>query len=193
MRAQLIDLFTKIFSIFNLLLIFISLILNSLLLLICIRSKKLRSTSTFKLIAFNSINDIIVCITWNLSDFLSSFFYFKPYNHSLFYCRFLNIFLQYSATSFMSWHLVSVSLDRLLSMMIRGWYNVYFTGIRPIIFSTVLAIVILAVYFNQNFLIGGIFNINGTEQVICYISATSDIDWYFINSQVKNFKFIDYI
>lgn len=187
MVAQLIDLFTKIFSILNLLLILSSLILNSLLLLICVRSKKLRSTSTFKLIAFNSINDIIVCFTWNLSDFLGSFFYFIPYNSNLFYCRFMNIFLQYSAISFISWHLVSVSLDRLLSMMVRGWYSIYFTGIRPIIFSACMAFTILAVYFNQLFTFGGIFNINGTEKVICYTSASPDIDWFFINSQVNFF------
>lgn len=187
MSVQLIDIFTKIFSILNLILILISLILNSLLLLICVRSKKLRSKSTFKLFAFSSVNDIIVCFTWNLTDFISSFFYWTPYNESLFFCRFLDIYLQYSATSFISWHLVSVSLDRLLSMIIRGWHSIYFNGIRPIIFSACLAFVILALYFNQLFTFGGIFNINGTEQVICYTSAYLDIDWFLINSQVNIF------
>lgn len=185
-NQELLNLFTKIFGSLNLVLIFASLFFNLLLLYTCLQSKKLRSSSTFKLIAFGSVNDILVCLAWNFEDFTDSFFSWQPYNLSLVYCRWISVLLQYSSISFTSWLLVSVSLDRLLSMIIKKWSAICFIGPRPVIYSAVLAFIILFVYSNTLFTIGVKFNQNDTyDQIICFISANEEIDWYQINSQVN--------
>lgn len=171
----------------NLILIFASFILNSFVLFICLRSKRLRTISTFKILSFSSVNDIIACLAWNFSDFTSSVFSWRPYEHSMFFCRFLAIFSQYSSISLISWLLVTISLDRLLSMTLRKWSNIYFNSYKPLIFSSCLTFTILVINFNQVFTIGGVFNVNETEKLICYISNFPDIDWYRINSQVYPF------
>ena len=184
---DLISLFMKILGSINVLLLFASLILNSFVLFICLRSKKLRSTSTFKLLAFGSVNDIFSCLPWNFEDFCISFLSWQPYSDSLFYCRWSSIFLQSYTFNLISWILVTVSLDRLLSMTIKKWSNIYFAGCRPVLFVSILAFIIFTLYLNQVFTIGKILIVNGTEKVDCYVSAFSNIDWFRINVQVKNF------
>src|SRR5579883_934203 len=91
-----LDILAKIFAIYNLSLILTSVVLNPLVLYICVRSKKLRSTSTFKLLTFSAVNDILVCIFWNEESFTDNFFNLQLYNKNIVYCRIFSEFVQYT-------------------------------------------------------------------------------------------------
>lgn len=185
-NLEVIDIFTKIFAIYNLVLVVATFILNPLVLFICVRSKKLRSTSTFKLLAFSSINDILVCLAWNQECFTNTFFNLYYYFRSLFYCRWISVFLQFTTLEIESWMLVSISLDRFLSLAVKKWSKHYFNGARPFIYSALLTFVIVAINFNEVFLSGFSYEVNGTEVVVCYQTPPGQsIDWYHIMSQVQ--------
>ena len=180
-----IDVFMKIFGAYNLILIVASFILNPLVLFVCLKSKKLRSISTFKLLALGSINDLMTVIAWNQESFTNAFFSLYPYSRSIWYCRIVSTFLQTTSLSFESWMLVSVSLDRFLSMMVKKWTKYYFAASRPFVYVVLLWICIAAIYFNDVFFGGYSSIINGTEIIVCYkTSPEIPINWYYAMSQV---------
>ena len=180
-----IDIFSKIFACYSLLLIICAVILNPLIVFVILRSKKLRSTSTFKLLIFSSINDLLSLLEWNQEDFTMTMLNYSAPFTNIHYCRIVSIFLQYSTLMYGSWMLVSVSLDRLLSMMIKRWRKHYFSGARPYIYSVVLALVIIAINFNEIFTGGYVYEYEGTEVVVCYESDPNYFDWISLMSQVR--------
>ena len=180
-----IETFSKIFAVYNLILIVASLILNPIALFICIKSKKLQSISTFKLLAFSSVSDMLTMIGWNQESFTNAFFSLYPYTRSLWYCRLVTIFLQFSTLEYQSWMLLSISLDRLLLMTVRRWRKYYFNGFKPIIYSSFLAVFIIAINSNQLFYGGNKVVVNETTLIVCQQSEPDQsIDWYKITSQV---------
>lgn len=179
-----IDVFSKIFASYSLFLCICAVIFNPLVLFICVKSKKLRTTSTFKLLAFSSINDLLCCMGWNLEDFVTTVLNYPTSFIDLGFCRWVSNFLQYSTLEYASWMLVSISLDRLLSMMIKKWSKSYFTGVRPIIYASVLAVVILGINFNEVFTSGYMYADNETSYVVCYQSDPNFFNWYDLMSQV---------
>lgn len=180
-----IDVFTKLFAIYNLFLILAAIVLNPVVLFICTRSKKLRSTSTFKILAFCAINDIFNCIPWNLESFTNTFFNLNLPFLSIFYCQWISVFFQFASSQLESWLLVSISLDRLLSLTFKNWSKIYFMGYRPIIYSIALSFIIACININEVFTIGFIDIVNETTVVICYESRANEIDLYEIMSQVS--------
>lgn len=181
---NLIDIFGKIFASYALLLIIAAIFLNPLVLFICLRSKKLRSTSTFKMLSICSINDLLSCLVWNQENFTGTFFDFKPMARSLFYCRFFSVFLQYVTLEYACWLLVSISLDRYLSLRLKKWSKQYFRGARPVIYSFVLLLIIIGINFNEILYDGYSYTENGTEIIVCYATAEYDYSWFDIESQV---------
>ena len=180
------DVFSKIFACYSLLLIICALILNPLIVFVILKSKKLRSTSTFKLLIFSSINDLLSLLEWNQEDFFSTMFDIEAASSNIYYCRIVSLFLQYSTLMYGSWMLVSVSLDRLLSMMIKKWRKHYFGGARPYIYSVVLALVIIGINFNEIFTGGYVLDYQDTKILICYMSDPNSFDWYHLMSQVTH-------
>lgn len=178
------NIFSKIFASYSLFLCICALIFNPLVLFICLKSRRLRSTSTFKLLAFSSINDLLSCMGWNQEDFVTTVLNYSTSYLNLDYCRWVSMFLQYSTLEYASWMLVSISLDRLLSMTIKKWSKVYFAGVRPIIYAAVLAFVILAINFNEVFTGGYMFTDGDTSFVICYQTDPNLFDWFNLMSQV---------
>ena len=187
---NLIQLFTKITGSYNLLLIIVSCVLNPMVFFICVKSKRLRSTSTFKLLAIGAINDFICNLPWNQEAFTNSFFNLQSPYLSLFYCRWISVFLQFSSFEMTSWLLVSISLDRYLSMMVKKWSKHWFVGPRPVIFGILLAIVIIAINFNEGFTAGYSTIENGTEIVTCYENPDDEFQWYLTLSEVNLLKSI---
>lgn len=179
-----IDVFSKISAAYNLFLIISSVILNTLLIFICLKSKNLREISTFKLLAFSAFNDMLTCLVWNEESFTNTFFDFRPYSRSLLYCRLMSMFLQYTTMELESWLLVSISLDRALSLSISKWSRIYFKGIWPIVFCIVLTLFVIGVNINQFFTLGFTQVINGTEAISCFKSFSGDVEWYQINNEV---------
>jgi hypothetical protein len=179
------EVFGKIFAIYNLILIVVSIILSPMVVFVCLKSKKLRSSSTFKLLAISGVNDLIACIAWNLECFSNTFFDFEPYYRSLFYCRVISVFLEFTVLEFTSWMLVSISLDRLLSISFKNWSTKYFKDRRPWIYSIVLLLIIAAINFNEVFIAGYSFTVNGTEIIVCFDNRPDDFQWYHIMSKVK--------
>lgn len=184
-NQETIDLITKIFSTYNLFLIVASFILNPLVLYICLKSKRLRSTSTFKMLAFSSLNDMLVMIGWNQESFTNAFFDLHPYSRSLTYCRLVSVFIQFSSLEFESWMLVSISLDRFLAMSVKKWCKTNFAGPRPYIYTAMLALLIWAINFVSLFSSGYIETVNNTDIVHCFATPPHlNVDWYHIMSQV---------
>lgn len=180
-----ITLFTKITAVFDLAMALTSSILNPMVLFICLRSKRLRSTSTFKLLAISSVNDFFCNWPWNQEAFTNSFFDIQlPYN-SLFYCRWISVFLQFSCFQITSWLLTSISLDRFLSMMIKKWSKSLFNGLKPVAYATGVVFIIFAINFHLVFNGGySYLDDDGFEIVICYDNPPDGIRWYYIMSQV---------
>lgn len=179
-----IILFTKITASYNLLIVILSCILNPLIFFICVKSNKIRSTSTFKLLAIGAINDFLAAIPWNFIAFTNSFFDFYPFAKSLFFCRVISIFIQFTCLQLTSWLLVSISLDRFLSMVIKQWSKRWFSGSRPVIYGLFLALFIIAVNFNVVFTAGFSFTLNGTEIIFCFANRPDEFQWYNLMSQV---------
>lgn len=184
-----IDLFSKIFSCYGIFLIVVAAVFNPFVTFICIRSRKLRSTSTFKLLAFSAINDLISLLGWNQEGFAMSMFGYAASYINLSYCRWISVFLQYCTLEYTSWMLVSISLDRLLSIMVKKWTKKYFAGYRPVIYAVSLAFLILALNFNEIFTSGYIHAQNGTYSVNCYETDPNSFDWYDFMQQVENLIF----
>ena len=185
-NQEAIDVLTKIFSIYNLLLIVVSVVFNPIVLFICLKSKQLRSTSTFKILVINSINDIWVCLPWNFESFMLNF-NVTPYLTSLFYCKWISIYLQVVSLYIESWLLLSVSLDRLLSLSINKWSRSIFVNNRPYIFSGCLVMICILINLSRPILLGYSYSSNGTEVVDCYQNRPDiNIDWANISAQVIN-------
>lgn len=190
--AATIDVLTRIVAWYHLILLVVSVILNPFVLFICLKSPKLRSISTFKLLAVNSINDILVCLEWNLADFNNKILNFNASLRSLAYCRAMTFFLQYSTMQFNSWMLVSISLDRYLTVTVRRWTTQYFSNKRPFIYAGVLALVIVAINFNELFTVGFSYFRNDTLINVCSSSPPETFPWNRLMNQVNILSYIYY-
>lgn len=177
----------KISAVYNLFLMIAALILNPLVLFVCIKSNRLRSHSTFKLLAFNSVNDLLVCLAWNWECFTNTFFDLLEPWRSLFYCEWISTFIEFSTLEFTSWMLVSISLERLLSMSIKKWSKHYFAGVRPYVYSTILVIGILVLNFNEVFYSGYSIVVNGTEEIFCFENPPGQFPTFHTMAQVSFF------
>lgn len=170
----------------GLILIIFGLFLNLLVCLICLKSKRLRVTSTFKILAIAAINDSILCFTWNFDDFTNTFFDFRPYRRNLFYCQVMVNFLAFVTITYASWLLVTLSLDRVMSLYIRTWNKHYFKGLRTLYFSIVLLILIIGINAVTIFRTGHSYvNANGTEINVCFTESNGSSEIFDIMSKVK--------
>lgn len=181
MEKSIIDTISKVFACLCIVETIAGVLLNPLVLIICLKNKRLRSTSTFKILAVSAINDTLICFPWNLEVFLYSVFNYAPSYQSPFYCRWLSFFLQYTTLSIESWLLLSISIDRLLSMMVKKWTKFYFSGYRPYIFALSLSIFMAATNIFEIFKAGHSLFYYDTEIFICYDTS---LDWYTIETKV---------
>ena len=202
-------LFTKLIACYCLFTTIASIVLNPIVVVICLRSKTLRSNSTFKLLVVSAINDILVCLSWNQETFANSVLdlYFSYKN--LVYCRFVSLFLQYTTFEIQTWLMVSISVDRLLSMTVKKWSKFYFIGYRPYIYSVVLSLCMIAlnvhelfttgfigekysyymyVYYNKSYLYKYAY-----KEVKCYSTDPEfKFDWYGFTTHVSQ-NYIQYL
>lgn len=118
-NTYLLGLFTRIFAWYHLFLIISAFILNPLVFYVCLRSRRLRSTSTFKLLAICSVNDLLSCLEWNQADFLNPIFNLNLSGVNLLFCRWVTFFLQHITLEYASWMLVLISADRFFSMALK--------------------------------------------------------------------------
>jgi hypothetical protein len=187
-QTILIDILCKVMAIWGLLLVVCSIIFNFLVCFICLKSSQLRSTSTFKFLAIGAINDMIMCFAWNFDDFTSIFFGYEAYSQILFYCEYIDLFIQYATITYSSWILVSISLNRVLSLNIQKWTNQYFQGLRPVYYSAILALIVLGSYIPLVFKGGFSYqNENDTEIIIvCFAESSNSTEIYDFMNQVAN-------
>lgn len=182
---QAVDILAKIFAAYALVLIIAAILLNPIVCYVCLRSAKLRHTSTFKLLAFASINDMLTCLVWNEGDFAHTLFGVTWSKYSPFYCMWIAIFFQYTTLQIASWMLVTISFDRLMSLSLNVWTRYCFNGIKPFVFSTILVFFIVGVNINEGFTTGYFMNKNGTQVFVCYSNPHGSFPWYDIMSQVR--------
>lgn len=183
--TNLIGIFEKIFASYSLALIILGSIFNSLVCFICLKSKTLRSTSTFKMLAIVAISDLISLFEWNADNFSIAFFNYLAYTQNLFFCRFVTMFLQYATLEISSWMWVSISLDRYLSLRVKRWRKHYFRGYRAVLLAIGLVIFIVAINFVEIFKNGYSFVVNGTEVVVCGATSENNFFWFQLMSQVS--------
>ena len=183
----LVETVSKIFATYGVIQTVVSTILNLLVIIIIITSERLRTTSTFKILAVSGVNDILICMPWNVETFLYTMFNYEPVNYSVFYCKWLSNFLQLTALSIESWLLLSISIDRLLSLKVKRWSKFYFNGFRPYLFAFLLCFTIAAIHFFEVFTIGytTFDNETQTEVFVCFGSDPSlGNDWYIFSTRV---------
>lgn len=188
MDANAVIIVSKIFASICIIEAVSGLVFNLLVLIIILSSRRLRSTSTFKILAVSAINDIVVSIPWNQEDFFSTMFNYSASYSSLFYCRWIANFSEYTTLSIESWIVLSISVDRLLSLTVKKWSKFYFSGYRPYIFAVLLCFIITALNFHLGFTAGySIFdNETQTETIICYVTDPAiGYDWYGFAAKVS--------
>ena len=186
-QKSIIDTVSKIFSVYAIIETVVSIILNLLVIIIILKSVRLRTTSTFKILVVSAVNDMLVCFPWNASNFLYTMFNYVAMYRNAFVCKWIFMFLQYTTFSIESWLLLSISIDRLLSLNVKKWSKFYFTDYRPYIFAVVLCFTIAAINFFEVFTIGYniIDNETQTEIFVCYSTDPSfGYDWYKFALQV---------
>ena len=184
---NIIDTVSKILSYLTIFETIAGVIFNMIIVFICLKSERLRTKSTFKILAVGAINDMLISIPWNLNVFLLNIFNYYIFIDSHFYCRWISNFLQYTTLSIESWILLSISVDRLLSMVVKKWSKFYFSGYRPYIFSLLLCFSIAGINFFEVFTVGYSFynNQTQTEMFLCYASDPSlGFDWYTFSTKV---------
>jgi hypothetical protein len=100
------DILNKIFSSFSLVITVSGTILNLIVCTICLR-KRLRSKSTFQLMAFISLSDLCALYQWNFLHFVSVILMNNedPNANNLFTCKLTNI-LQFVTLQYSAWMLV---------------------------------------------------------------------------------------
>jgi hypothetical protein len=107
---QVIEVFSKMFAMYALLLVVFGTIGNIFACFVCL-SRSLRTRTTFKFLAIMSISDTVALFQWNLKHFV--FFFFDGYDwdkNFLVACR-LDQFLQMTSLQFSAWILVRLLLD----------------------------------------------------------------------------------
>lgn len=190
-QALLFDILNRIMGVWGLLLICCSIIFNLLIFNVCRKSNKLRNNTTFKFLSIVAINDMLMCFPWNFDDFVGSMFNMRFYLTSLFYCEYVENFLQYITITFASWLLVSISLDRVLSLNIQKWSSKYFKGSWPFFYSLGLALIIISVNVMSVFKTGHIVrNENGSELVVCFEDSNGSEVIYNLMNEVFIFFLI---
>lgn len=187
-----IEILTKILASYSLLLLIVGIILNPLITFVCLKSRKLRAVSTFNFLAIVAINDALSLCIWNVHHFENTFLDLNLPYRSLQYCRIVSFWLQYSTLQYSSWMYMSISLDRYLSLSIAKWSRFYFNGLRPFIYSAILALIIFGLNFNEIFTIGYSDLVNGTVVVNCNANRENQFSWIDLMTQVIfNFKIIN--
>lgn len=177
----------RIMAIWGLILILCGIAFNFLVCYVCIKSNQLRSNTTFKFLAIIAINDILLCFPWDFDGFTSVFFDYPAYFRNLFYCEYIEVFLQYATINFDGWMYVSISLDRVLSLSVKKWSCQYFNGYRPIAYSAFLALVIVAMNIVSIFKTGYSYrDENGTDVVVCFEDSNESTEAYDIINLVKS-------
>ena len=175
------DTFSKIFSCLGLFEALVALILNPMVLFIILRSKQLRQISTFKILAVSAVNDMLVGVAWNIDTFGYTMLNYTPSFVIPFFCEWFVNFLAYATLCIETWMMLSISVDRLLSMTVKKWTKFYFKGYRPFIYAVLLCLFIAGLNFHLGFTSGYIFydNETQTEVFYCYMTDPSyGYDWY---------------
>ena len=187
-QKLIIDTVSKIFAVYAIIETAASIVLNLLVIIVILKSERLRTTSTFKILVVSAVNDMLVCFPWNIANFLYTMFNYVAMYRNAFICKWIFMFLQYTTFSIESWLLLSISVDRLLSLHVKKWSKFYFNGYRPYIFAVLLCLTMVAINLFEVFTIGYSYfnNQTRTETFVCHATDPSfGYDWYTFSIQVN--------
>ena len=139
-----LDVINKELGVFSVILAILGTAFNLLTFSVCMR-KRLRETPTFIFLAFMVINDTYSLYFYNLNSFATSFFKTLLQEISLEFCKFVNLsqFISNQSSAFL---LVTMCIERYLSIKITNWRKVYFNSKKATILSA--AIVVFFFLFN---------------------------------------------
>jgi hypothetical protein len=158
--------FYKALAVYSLFLVIFGTIGNLCTCFICMR-KSLRKTTCFVFLSFISIIDIFTLYTWNLSNFIVPFYGYFHENSNIIWCK-LSVFLQFFSLQSSAWLLVTMTVERYLSLVIKKWYSSYFNAKRAAIASC--CVITLSFLFNGHLLIanGHFITVNNRTILKCY-------------------------
>ncbi|CAF0800899.1 unnamed protein product [Brachionus calyciflorus] len=162
---DLYEILSRILGAYSLMLIIFGLIANFIIFFICLR-KPLRKISTFKFFSILALSDTLSLFECNLTHFTIAYFNIAYNSIYLPWCR-LEQFLQQTFLQLSAWILVSIALDRLISVLNNNWRKFYKNGNR--IYFYILILIIFFSGLNMPILIkmGYYTYENGTEILYC--------------------------
>ena len=153
-----------IFGIYKLLLIVAGSIGNLLIFIVCM---KLKDNTTFMIMRFLSVSDIITLYFWNLNQVADSLFNLDLLNYNLYYCKFLQ-FSQFTSLQISAWMLVLICFDRYLTISSISWKTKFTKANGGLKVGLAVVVLLAGLNFHCLFTFGHVEYVNGTEIVQCY-------------------------
>ncbi len=144
-----VDIFSFSIGIYALLLIFVGTIGNFLIFFTTFQINPKENNTTFIFLRFLAITDWITLFFFNLDSFTLPVYEIYLENISVVSCKWVD-FLQFASFQASAWLLVSLSLDRCLSVVFVNWHRLYFNKKRA--YFVAAAVVIVDVLINIHIL-----------------------------------------
>ena len=158
-----VDIF-YILGIYKLILIIAGSIGNLLIFIVCM---KLKENTTFMIMRFLSVSDIITLYFWNLNQVADSLFGLDLLNYNLYYCKFLQ-FSQFTSLQISAWMLVLICFDRYLTISWISWKTKFTKANGGLKVGLAVVVLLAGLNFHCLFTFGHVEYVNGTEIVQCY-------------------------
>ena len=140
-----VDVFSLAIGVYALLIILVGTIGNFLIFVTTLQVDRRENNTTFIFLRFLSISDWITLFFFNLDSFTLPVYGVYLENISIMSCKWVD-FLQFTSFQSSAWLLVSLSVDRCLSVIYVNWHRLYFNAERALYFAS--AVVITNVLIN---------------------------------------------
>ena len=136
--------------------------------LVFIIAFRLRKTTTFVFLIYLAVADSITLYWWNLDDFRFIYFGSSAQEGSVYGCKILNYF-QLTSMESSAWLLISLSIDRFLSVWLKSWKTKHFKSKQAFIASTCIVSFYALINFHIWFTYGyREYDQNGTYVDYCH-------------------------
>ena len=129
--------------------------------------RKRNDNPSFLFMMFLSMSDFVSMYWWNLTHVIEAFWSFDLQNYDVYYCRFMTFFQMVSLQA-SAWILVTISIERYISVVVVNWKNV-FNSRKAYLCASIVVITILTLNIHILFTYGHERLIeNSTIRVECY-------------------------
>jgi hypothetical protein len=161
---SMIHILNRIFGVYAVFLVVVGNICCILSFIVC---NRIKNNNTFIFLTYLSLSNGFTLYTWNLFHFFFIYFNVNISNVNFFCCK-AGYFVQYASLQIVSWLLVLISVEQLLSVMIKHWRTIYFKPIRARLTAAGLVAFFLILNSHVLFTFGYTRDVNGTMIEFCY-------------------------